>query len=62
MIQYEIRILRHSGLPLTFLTGFANDLAAIRQAQRLIDEGDEVEVWRELVCLYDSRKVEVLLH
>jgi len=39
-----------------------SDFAAIRQAQRLIDEGDEVEVWRELVCLYDSRKVETLLH
>jgi hypothetical protein len=62
MIQYEIRILRSSGLPLTFLTGFVSDFAAIRQAQRLIDEGDEVEVWRELVCLYDSRRVEILLH
>lgn len=60
MQQYEIRVVRRSGAPLIYNVGLVNDFAAIRKGQMLIDEGEYVEVWREMTCIYDSRKNEKL--
>jgi hypothetical protein len=32
----------------------------VRRAQSLVEEGDEVEVWRDLDCVYSTGEVRVL--
>ncbi len=57
--NYEIRIVkqRKSG-PFIYHSPQASDHAAVRCAQSLIEDGDRVEVWRGLDCIYatDERR------
>lgn len=53
MENYEIRILKKGNHgPFIYACPHASDYAAIRRAQSLIREGDSVEVWRGLDCVY----------
>jgi hypothetical protein len=50
---YEIRILRKkTHAPVIYACAQASDHAAVRRAQSLCREGDRVEVWRGLDCVY----------
>ena len=50
---YEIRIVRkESKAPVIYACQHVSDHAAIRRAQSLVEEGDLVEVWRGLDCVY----------
>ena len=53
MDNYEIRIVK-KGRPITISGPHASDFAAIRRARALAKEGDEVEVWRDLNCVYSK--------
>ena len=54
MENYEIRIVRNGRGPFIYACPHTSDFAAIRRAQRLAEEGDVVEVWRGLDCVYAS--------
>lgn len=50
---YEIRIVRkESNAPVIYACSHVSDHAAIRRAQSLVGDGDMVEVWRGLDCVY----------
>jgi hypothetical protein len=52
---YEIRIVkRQSRFPVVYACSQVNDHAAIRRARSLTEEGDLVEVWRGLDCVYTA--------
>lgn len=55
MENYEIRIVKKGHHPVIFASPHTSDFAAVRRAQALADEEDEVEVWREQTCLYSTR-------
>ncbi len=57
MDTYEIRIVRKDRKA-TFIYAcpHTSDYAAVRRAQSLVEEGNEVEVWRDLVCVYATRE------
>jgi hypothetical protein len=59
--NYEIRIVK-KGRKAIFIYAcpHASDYAAVRRAQSLVEEGDEVEVWRDLDCVYSTGEVRVL--
>ena len=44
--------------PVILAGPYASDFAAVRRAQSLADKDDEVEVWRDLNCLYSTRPEE----
>lgn len=53
MDAYEIRIVRKLQVsPVIYACSQASDHAAIRRAKSLIEDGDQVEVWRGLDCVY----------
>ena len=53
MHAYEIRIVKkQSQMPVIYACDQASDHAAIRRAKSLIEDGDGVEVWRGLDCVY----------
>ena len=53
MDAYEIRIMKkQSRTPVIYACAQASDHAAIRRAKSLIEDGDQVEVWRGLDCAY----------
>jgi hypothetical protein len=55
--NYEIRILKKGHkAPFIYSCPQASDYAAVRRAQSLVEEGDDVEVWRDLNCVYSTRK------
>jgi hypothetical protein len=54
MITYAIRIMRPDGQALVVESRFLGDHAAIRRAQTLAMEGDGLEVWRGMVCVYQT--------
>lgn len=55
MDNYEIRIVKKGQkAPIIFACPHASDYAAVRRAQSLAQEGDDVEVWRDLHCVYAS--------
>jgi hypothetical protein len=54
MHEYQIRILRSAGQPLVVSTRLMGDHAAIRKAQSLAMSGDQLEVWRGMVCVYST--------
>jgi hypothetical protein len=54
--NYEIRIVRMGKHPVIFACPQVSDHAAVRRAQSLAQSGDEVEVWRELDCVYSTRE------
>jgi hypothetical protein len=50
---YEIRIVKkRSKAPVIYACQHVSDHAAIRRAQSLVEDGDLVEVWRGLDCVY----------
>ena len=53
--NYEIRIVKSGHQPVIVAGAHASDYAAVRRAQSLADKGDDVEVWRDLECLYSTR-------
>jgi len=55
--NYEIRIVKkgHTA-PFIYACPHASDYAAVRRAQSLAEEGDDVEVWRDLDCVYSTPK------
>ncbi len=58
MDNYEIRIVKKGRHPVIIAVAHASDYAAVRRAQSLADQDDEVEVWRDLNCLYSTKMVE----
>lgn len=53
MDAYEIRIVKKQAkAPMIYACSLVSDHAAIRRAQSLIEDGDLVEVWRGLDCVY----------
>jgi hypothetical protein len=54
--NYEIRIVKKSKAVFIYASPQASDYAAVRRAQSLVEEGDEVEVWRDLDCVYSTRE------
>jgi hypothetical protein len=55
MENYEIRIVKKGHHPVILAGPHTSDFAAVRRAQSLADKDDEVEVWRDLNCLYSTR-------
>ena len=55
MENYEIRIVKKGGHPVILAGPHTSDFAAVRRAQSLADKDDEVEVWRDMDCLYSTR-------
>lgn len=54
---YEIRIVkRKAKAPVIYACSHVSDHAAIRRAQSLVEDGDMVEVWRGLDCVYSRGK------
>jgi len=50
---YEIRIVKKQAKsPMIYACSLVSDHAAIRRAQSLTEDGDLVEVWRGLDCVY----------
>jgi hypothetical protein len=50
---YEIRIVKKQAkAPTIYACSLVSDHAAIRRAQSLTEDGDIVEVWRGLDCVY----------
>ena len=50
---YEIRIMKkQSRTPMIYACSQTSDHAAIRRAKSLIEQGDGVEVWRGLDCVF----------
>ena len=58
MENYEIRIVKKGHQPVILAGPHTSDFAAVRRAKSLADENDEVEVWRDLNCLYSTRSGE----
>jgi hypothetical protein len=54
MDNYEIRIVKKGRQPMILAGPHASDFAAVRRAQSLANQDDEVEVWRDLTCLYST--------
>jgi hypothetical protein len=53
---YEIRIVKkQKAAPVIHACSQVNDHAAIRRARSLVEDGDLVEVWRGLDCVYTAR-------
>jgi hypothetical protein len=50
---YEIRIIKkQSRFPVIYSCSQTSDHAAVRRAKSLLEEGDGVEVWRGLDCVF----------
>jgi hypothetical protein len=58
MENYEIRIVKKGHKPVILAGHHISDFAAVRRAQALAKHDAEVEVWRELTCLYSTRAAE----
>ena len=56
MDSYEIRIVKTGRLPFIKESSQVSDYAAIRRACRLAEDGDTVEVWRGLECVYATKQ------
>lgn len=53
MDAYEIRIVKKQNVsPVIYACSQASDHAAIRRAKSLSEDGDQVEVWRGMDCVY----------
>jgi hypothetical protein len=61
--NYEIRIVKKGkGGPIIYSTPQVSDHAAVHRAQCLIEDGDHVEVWRGLDCIYATCQGEMAVH
>jgi hypothetical protein len=52
MQDYEIRVIRKGTGATIYVSPQVSDFAAIRKAKLLSEEGDVVEVWRGLNCVF----------
>jgi len=53
---YEIRIVKKlTKASFVYACAQASDHAAVRRARSLSEDGDKVEVWRGLDCVYTSQ-------
>ena len=60
MTNYQIRIMRKGdNNEFLFSTRLMGDHAAVRRAQLLVGEGDVVEVWRGMTCIYSTHRENV---
>ena len=61
MTTYDIRVIR-KGSAAIFSSPQAIDTDAIRRARLLAEEGDIVEVWRGLNCVFTQAPEHLRLH
>ena len=53
MQTYEIRLhKRQQPTPAIYRMSQISDFSAIRTARRIAENGDAIEVWKELECIY----------
>lgn len=55
MPNYEIRLRKQHGGTCAYRANRVNDFAAIRTARSIAAEGDAVEVWKDMDCIYSSQ-------
>jgi len=58
--NYEIRIVKKGRPAVIYASPQASDYAAVRRAKSLAGPEDQVEVWRELDCVYATRRTELV--
>ena len=61
MMTYEIRVIR-KGSAAIYNCPQASDYAAIRRARLLAEDGDIVEVWRGLNCVFTQAPEHLRIH
>jgi hypothetical protein len=54
MQDFQIRILKKSGIPQVYNAALASAFAAIRRARSLAEGGDIIEVWQGLQCVFSG--------
>jgi len=52
--DFQIRILKKSGIPQVYNAALASAFAAIRRARSLAEVGDIIEVWQGLQCVFSG--------
>jgi hypothetical protein len=62
MQDYEIRVIRKGTGATVYVIPQVSDFAAIRKAKLLSEEGDLVEVWRGLNCVFTQAPEHFRLH
>ena len=62
MQSYEIRVIRKGAGAVVYAITQLSDYAAIRRARLLSEEGDIVEVWRGLTCVFTLAPEHVRMH
>ena len=55
MPNYEIRLRKQGGGTCAYRANRASDFAAISTARSIVADGDAVEVWKEMDCIYSSQ-------
>jgi len=53
--NYEFRLRKQIGRTCAYRANRVSDLAAIRTARSIAAEGDAVEVWKDMDCIYSSQ-------
>jgi hypothetical protein len=61
MTTYEIRVIR-KGSAAVYNAPLLNDHAAIRRARLLAEDGDIIEVWRGLNCVFTQAPEHLRIH
>jgi len=57
MERYDIRLRKKGGGPaLTYCTVKESDTAAIHAARNAMEDGDTVEVWKGMRCIYADER------
>jgi hypothetical protein len=57
MGRYDIRLRKKGGAAvLTYCTAKESDAAAIRVARAVMEDGDTVEVWKGMRCIYADER------
>ena len=62
MKEYEIRVIRKGTGATVYSSPQTSDFAAIRRARLLAEDGDIVEVWRGLNCVFTQAPEHVRIH
>jgi hypothetical protein len=62
MQQYEIRVIRKGEGQTVYVVTQFSEFAAVRRARQLCEEGDIVEVWRGLTCVFTMAPEHVRMH
>jgi hypothetical protein len=62
MTNYEIRVIKRGFGATVYSSPQASDYAAIRRARLLAEEGDIVEVWRGLNCVFTQAPEHLRIH